>query len=159
MVIKSRRLMFCKMNKMCRWALLRFLNIYQPTNQLRINVIQFWASNASMISIIKWQCHSCCCCHYYCYYFIIIVIIIFIIIIFIMRRFNEYARFTWSSCHAGVVQLLLETCAQILTILSTSSKHVLVGMTFLGLDIGGMSHQSCKAYSTYRNQQHCWWFH
>ena len=35
--------------------------------QLRINVIQFWASIAPMISMIKWQCHSCYCYHY-CYY-------------------------------------------------------------------------------------------
>ena len=33
--------------------------------QLWINVIQFWASIASMIPIIKLQCHYCC---YYCYY-------------------------------------------------------------------------------------------
>ena len=35
--------------------------------QLRINVIQFWASIVPMISMIKWQCHSCYCYHY-CYY-------------------------------------------------------------------------------------------
>ena len=35
--------------------------------QLRISVIQFWASIAPMISMIKWQCHSCYCYHY-CYY-------------------------------------------------------------------------------------------
>ena len=43
--------------------------------------------------------------------FLIIVIIIFIIIIiFMMCRFNEYAGFTWSSCHAGVVRFLLDGC-------------------------------------------------
>ena len=57
-----------------------------------------------IISMIKWPCHSCCY-YYYSYYyhllFFIIVIIIFIIInIFMMCRFNEYAGFTWSSCHA-----------------------------------------------------------
>ena len=35
--------------------------------QLRISVIQFWASIAPMISMIKRQCHSCYCYHY-CYY-------------------------------------------------------------------------------------------
>ena len=30
-------------------------------------------------------------------------------------------------------------------ILPTSSKHVSVGMHFLGLGIGGLSHQSCKS--------------
>ena len=39
----------------------------------------------------------------------------------------------------------LETCAKILTILPTSSKHVSVGMRFLGLGIGGLSHQSCMS--------------
>ena len=58
--------MFCKINKMCRWAFLRFLNIYKPRMQLRINVIQFWASIVPMMSMIKWQCHSCYCYHY-CY--------------------------------------------------------------------------------------------
>ena len=44
-------------------------------------------------------------------FFIIVVIIIFIIIfIFMMCRFNEYAGFTWSSCHAGVVRFLLDGC-------------------------------------------------
>ena len=33
-----------------------------------------------------------------------------IIIIFMMCRFNEYAGFTWSSCHAGVVRFLLDGC-------------------------------------------------
>ena len=35
--------------------------------QLRINVFQFWASIVPLISMIKWQCHSCYCYHY-CYY-------------------------------------------------------------------------------------------
>ena len=35
--------------------------------QLRINVIQFWASIVPMISMIKWQCHTCYC-HHYSYY-------------------------------------------------------------------------------------------
>ena len=60
-----------------------------------------------------------------------------------MCRFNECTGFMWSSCHAGVVRLLLDTCAEILTILPTSSKHVSVGMRFLGRGIGGLSHQSC----------------
>ena len=34
----------------------------------------------------------------------------FIIINFIMCRFNEYAGFTWFSCHAGFVRLLLDGC-------------------------------------------------
>ena len=59
-----------------------------------------------------------------------------------MFRFCKCSRFTWSSCHMGNVRLLLETCAEILP---TSSKHVLVGMAFLGLDIGGMSHESCMS--------------
>ena len=32
--------------------------------QLRVNVIKFWASIVPMISMIKWQCHTC-----YCYYY------------------------------------------------------------------------------------------
>ena len=79
---------------------------------------------------------------------IIIVFIIIIIVIFMTRRFYKCAGFTWSSC---VVQLLLETCAEIPTILSTSSKHVSVGMTFLGLGIGVMSHQSCKSLRIWTN--------
>ena len=46
---------------------------------------------------------------------------------------------------AGVVRLLLETCAEVLTILPTSSRHVSVGMIFRGLGIGGLSHQSCMS--------------
>ena len=80
------------------------------THNAIIEVIQFWASIAPMISMIKWQCHGCYCIYYYyCYYyyyFVIIVIIIFIIIIMVCR-FNEYAGFTWSSCHGGVVRLSL----------------------------------------------------
>ena len=34
----------------------------------------------------------------------------FIIINFMMCRFNEYAGFTWFSCHAGFVRLLLDGC-------------------------------------------------
>ena len=75
--------------------------------QLRINVIQFWASIVPMISMIKWQCHSCYCYHY-CYYHHFFIIII--IIISTMCRFNEYAGFTWFSCHAGFVRLLLDGC-------------------------------------------------
>ena len=92
--------------------------------------------------------------HHYCFHFIIIIIIIFIIIIIIismMCRFNECAGITWSSCHAGVVRLLLETCAEILTILFTSSKHVSVGMRLLGLGIGGLSHQSCMSLHIWTN--------
>ena len=74
---------------------------------------------------------------------VIIICIIIIITIFMMCRFNKYAGFMWSSCHAGVIRLLLETCAQILTILPTSSKHVSVGMGFPGLGIRDMSYQSC----------------
>ena len=33
-----------------------------------------------------------------------------IIIIFMMCRFNEYAGFMWSNCHAGVVRFLLDGC-------------------------------------------------
>ena len=36
--------------------------------QLRINVIQFWASIVPMISMIKWQCHTCYCYHYSYYH-------------------------------------------------------------------------------------------
>ena len=43
-------------------------------------------------------------------FFIIVIIIFIIIIIFMMCRFNEYAWFTWSSCHAGVVRFLLDGC-------------------------------------------------
>ena len=37
-------------------------------------------------------------------------IIIIIIIIFTMCHFNEYAGFTWFSCHTGFVPLLLDGC-------------------------------------------------
>ena len=37
-------------------------------------------------------------------------IIIIIIIIFMMCHFNEYAGFTWFSCHAGFIRLLLDGC-------------------------------------------------
>ena len=72
--------------------------------QLRINVIQFWASIVPMISMIKWQCRTCYCYHYSYYHHF------FIIINFMMCRFNEYAGFTWFSCHAGFVRLLLDGC-------------------------------------------------
>ena len=77
-------------------------------------------------------------------------------IIFMMFRFYECAGFARSSCHAGVVRLLLEICAQIFTILPMASKHVSVVMTFWGA-VSGV----CLAklhVSTYRNQKHCWWF-
>ena len=75
--------------------------------QLRIDIIQFWASIVPMISMIKWQYHSCYCYHY-CYYHHVLIVII--IIIFTMCRFNEYAGFTRFSCHAGFVRLLLDGC-------------------------------------------------
>ena len=43
-------------------------------------------------------------------FFIIVIITFIIIIIFMICRFNEYARFTWSCCHAGVVRFLLDAC-------------------------------------------------
>ena len=88
-----------------------FTPFSRHNNPQWINVIQFWASIAPMISMIKWQCHSCY--YYYCYhyyFFIIVIIISIIIIIFMMCRFNEYAGFTWSSCHTGVVRFLLDGC-------------------------------------------------
>ena len=85
--------------------------------------------------------HYCCYFYYYYHYNFIIIIII----IFMMCRFYECAGFMWCSWHASVVWLLLETCAKILTILPTSSKHVSVGMPFLVLGIGGLSHQSCMS--------------
>ena len=72
-----------------------------------------------------------------------IILYIIIVVIFMMCRFYENAGFTWSSSHAGVVRLLLETCAEILTILPTSSKHVSLGTGFPGLGIGDMSYQRC----------------
>ena len=42
-------------------------------------------------------------------------------------------------------------------ILPMSSKHVSPGMRFLGLGIGGFVSPKLHV-STYRNQQHCWWF-
>ena len=42
--------------------------------QLRINVIQFWASIVPMISMIKWQCHTCYCYHYSYYHFLLSLI-------------------------------------------------------------------------------------
>ena len=72
--------------------------------QLRINVIQFWASIVPMISMIEWQCHTCYCYHYSYYHHFSIIIN------FMVCRFNEYAGFTWFSCHAGFVRLLLDGC-------------------------------------------------
>ena len=40
--------------------------------QLRINVTQLRASSAPMISMIKWQCHSCYCYHYCCYHYFLL---------------------------------------------------------------------------------------
>ena len=85
---------------------------------------------------------------------IVIVIFIIIIVIFMMCRFYKCAGFTWSNC---VVRLLLETCAQIPTILPTSAKYVSVGMTSGARYRGYVSPKLHVA--TYRNQQHCWWFH
>ena len=87
-------------------------------NCVFINVIQFWASIASMISMIKWQCHSYCYYYYYYYYNYIIIIIMLLLLsllllsllLFMMCRFNEYAGFMWSSCHAGVVRFVLDGC-------------------------------------------------
>ena len=42
--------------------------------QLRINVIQFWASIVPMISMIKWQCHTCYYYHYSYYHFLLSLI-------------------------------------------------------------------------------------
>ena len=64
-----------------------------------------------MISMIKWQCPSCY--HYYCYYYYVLLSLLslfLIIIIFMMCRFSDYAGFTWSSRHAGVVRFLLGGC-------------------------------------------------
>ena len=43
--------------------------------QLRINVIQFWASIVPMISMIKWQCHTCYCYHYSYYHHFLLSLI------------------------------------------------------------------------------------
>ena len=43
--------------------------------QLRINVIQFWASIVPMISMIKWQCHTCYCYHYSHYHHFLLSLI------------------------------------------------------------------------------------
>ena len=43
-------------------------------------------------------------------------------------------RVTYICVHVTQAQILL-----------TSSKHVSLGMHFLGLDIGGLSHQSCMS--------------
>ena len=43
--------------------------------QLRINVIQFWASIVPMISMIKWQCHTCYCYHYPYYHHFLLSLI------------------------------------------------------------------------------------
>ena len=45
--------------------------------QLRINVIQFWASIAPMISMIKWQCHSCYCYHRCYYHYVLLSLLLF----------------------------------------------------------------------------------
>ena len=51
---------------------------HEPRMQLRINVIQFWASIVPIMSMIKWQCHSCYCFHY-CYYhhFLLSILLLF----------------------------------------------------------------------------------
>ena len=43
--------------------------------QLRINVIQFWASIVPMISMIQWQCHTCYCYHYSYYHHFLLSLI------------------------------------------------------------------------------------
>ena len=43
--------------------------------QLRINVIQFWASIVPMISMIKWQSHTCYCYHYSYYHHFLLSLI------------------------------------------------------------------------------------
>ena len=43
--------------------------------QLRINVIQFWASIVPMISMIKWQRHTCYCYHYSYYHHFLLSLI------------------------------------------------------------------------------------
>ena len=61
------------------------------------------------------------------YDLIIIVIIIFIIIIiFMMCRFNEYAGFTWSSCHAGVVRFFFGQLPRALICLRQTAHSVML---------------------------------
>ena len=43
--------------------------------QLRINVIQFWASIVPMISMIKWQCYTCYYYHYSYYHHFLLSLI------------------------------------------------------------------------------------
>ena len=43
--------------------------------QLKINAIQFWASIVPMISMIKWQCHTCYCYHYSYYHHFLLSLI------------------------------------------------------------------------------------
>ena len=43
--------------------------------QLRINVMQFWASIVPMISMIKWQCYTCYCYHYSYYHHFLLSLI------------------------------------------------------------------------------------
>ena len=83
----------------------------QRTSTAALTVILFCASIAPMISMIKWQCPSCYYCYCYYYYVLLLLLSLFLIItIFMMCRFSDYAGFTWSSCHAGVVRFLLDGC-------------------------------------------------
>ena len=43
--------------------------------QLRINVVQFWVSIVPMISMIKWQCHTCYWYHYSYYHHFLLSLI------------------------------------------------------------------------------------
>ena len=75
--------------------------------QLRINVIQFWASIVPMMSMIKWQCHSCYC-YNFCYYhhFLLSLLLLFSCAVLmntpglrdsvVMRVFVRRAGLLWS---------------------------------------------------------------
>ena len=54
------------------------------------------------------------------------------------------AAFEWKTFFVWRVTYICVHVTQA-QILSTSSKHVSVGMPFLGLGIGGLSHQSCMS--------------
>ena len=51
-------------------AFSKHILIYNPQ---WVNIILFWASIAPMISMIRWQCHSCY--YHYCYYYYVLLLL------------------------------------------------------------------------------------
>ena len=102
--------------------------------QLRINVIQFWASIVPMISMIKWQCHTCYCYHYSYYHHFLLSLISWCAVLtntpglrdsVVMRVLSD---FYWTAAtgaglftsNSATQQRHAEHCVQACTLLRTS---------------------------------------